>query len=56
MYVCVCVFSQLVLAVACCGHQACVWSWCGSAAQNHFHLNISVVLNANHHCYLLHWR
>lgn len=32
------------LGVVCCGHRACVWSWCGSAAQNHSHLNISVVL------------
>lgn len=50
-----CVFSQLVRAVACCGHRACVWSWCGSAAQNHFHLNISVVLAANRRCYPLYW-
>lgn len=50
------VFSQLVLAVVCCGHPACVWSWGGSAAQNHFHLNISVVLKANQRCYSLHWR
>lgn len=35
------------LCVVCCGHRACVWSQCGSAAQNHSHLNISVVLTEN---------
>lgn len=52
----VCVFSQLVSALLCCGQRACVWSCWGSAAQNHFHLNISAVLDANHRWYPRHWR
>lgn len=50
-----CVFSQLVQAVACCGQLVCVWSYCGSATQTRFYLNISVVLAAKRPSYPLHW-
>lgn len=41
--------------MACCGRLVCVWSCCGSATQTHFFLNISVVLDAKHPSYSLHW-